>query len=164
MSNKLLLIEDIDKLGRSGEIVKVKPGYARNYLIPRGLAVTATKGTLRMQERLQEERRQRAIQEKKEAETIASVLEGLLIETEAKVDHDGHMYGSVSAADIIDLIKKQHPAIALEKKSVMLKHPIKALGEHTIELRLKEEVKASIKLKVTAEGAPKEEAPVAQSD
>lgn len=155
MSNKLLLIKDIKNLGRTGDLVTVKPGFARNYLVPRGFAVTATKGTVRLQERLQEERKQIALQEKKEAEAIAQVLEGLLFETVAKVDPEGHMYGSVSAADVIDLIKKQHAEIAIDKKDVILKQPIKSLGEHSIELRFQEEVKAMIKLKVTAEGAEK---------
>ncbi len=153
MSNKLLLVKDIENLGRSGDIVNVKPGYARNYLIPRSLAVPATKGTVRMQERLQEERRQKAIQEKKESEAIAQVLDGILIETVVKVDHEGHLYGSVTAAEILDLINKEHPNVVLDKKAIVLKHPVKSLGEHSIELRFKEDVKAAIKLKVIAEGA-----------
>lgn len=169
MSNKLLLVEDIDNLGRSGEIVSVKPGYARNYLIPRQLAVPATKATLRLQERLKEERRQKAILEKKESEAIAEQLTGLLIETVVKVDPEGHMYGSVTAADIVDMISAKYPGIAIDKKSVVLKQPIKALGEHAIELRLKEEVKAGVKLKVLAEGAKEQPvepktAPVADAE
>lgn len=162
MGNKLLLVKDIKKLGRSGEIVNVKPGYARNYLLPRGFAVTATKGTVRLQERLQEERRQRAIEEKKEAEAIAQTLEGLQLESVAKVDPTGHMYGSVSASDIIDMIKKHHPTVAIDKKEVILKHPIKTVGDHSIELRFKEDVKATVKLKITAEGAKEEEKPAAE--
>lgn len=152
MSNKLLLVKDVEHLGRSGDIVNVKPGYARNFLIPRGMALTATRGTVRMQERLQEERRLKALEEKKEAEAIAQALEGLQIEKIVKVDPEGHMYGSVTTAEIVELIKEKHPAIAIDKKVVILKHPIKSLGVHAIELKLKEDVKAAISLKVRAEG------------
>lgn len=162
MSNKLLLVKDVEHLGRSGDIVHVKsPGYARNFLIPKGLAILATKGTVRMQERLQEERRQKALEEKKEAEAIAQVLQGLQLEKIVKVDPEGHMYGSVTVAEIVELIKNQHPAIELDKKVVVLKHPIKSLGVHGIELKFKEDVKAAISIKVSAEGA-EEAAPAAQ--
>src|SRR5262245_8691147 len=97
MATKLLLIEDVEDLGRSGDVVSVKPGYARNFLLPRGHAVRADQHALRMQTRLQEERQKRAILEKQEAEKTAAALEGVTLSTIVKVDHEGHMYGSVSA-------------------------------------------------------------------
>ncbi|HSX11933.1 MAG TPA: 50S ribosomal protein L9, partial [Rhabdochlamydiaceae bacterium] len=86
MKNQLLLVEDVDDLGRSGDVVSVKPGFARNFLIPQKKAVVATKGTLRMQERLKEERAQKAIVDKKEAEEFAARIEGMVLTTTVKVD------------------------------------------------------------------------------
>jgi len=150
MANQLLLIKDVASLGRSGEVVNVKPGYARNFLLPQGLAIIATKQTLRMQERLQKERRERAIIEKKEAEAVASALTGVAVSTVVKVDHEGHMYGSVSAHDIVHLLLAQ-ANITIEKSDVALKHPIKKLGSHEIHLKLKEGVTTSVMLEVIPE-------------
>ena len=94
MANKYMLVEDQENLGRSGNIVQVKPGYARNYLLPQGYVVPATPQALRMQVRLQEEAKQRAIAEKAESEAISNALQGISIEAIVKVDHEGHMYGS----------------------------------------------------------------------
>lgn len=151
MANKLLLLGDVDSLGRSGEIVTVRPGYARNYLIPQGLAVVADARTLRMQTKLQDERQKKADHERSEAEAFAAKLEGISLETTVKVDHDGHMYGSVTTQDIQQLIE-QASGIHIEKKSIQLVHPIKKTGAHTITLKLKEGVVVeTITLNVTPE-------------
>lgn len=155
MANKLLLIEDVEELGRSGDVVSVRPGYARNFLLPQGFAVVADKNALRMQAKLQEERKQKAIVDRQEAEKAASALEGVVLTIVVKVDHEGHMYGSVSAHDIISLLQEQ-VNVALEKRSVALKHPIKETGVHTITIKLKEGVASEITLKVVPENAPEE--------
>lgn len=150
MANKFLLVEDVEALGRSGDIVGVKPGYARNYLIPQGLAVIADKKALRMQARLQEERHKKAAVDLQESEELAAKIEGQNLTVTVKVDHEGHMYGSVNATDIEHLLEKQM-GIVLEKKSIQLKHPIKTTGAHTIHVKLKEGVTASFSLTVEAE-------------
>jgi large subunit ribosomal protein L9 len=150
MATKLLLTEDVEDLGHKGEIVNVKPGYARNYLLPQGFAIIADKNALRLQERLREERRQKALVDKKEAEETVAQLEGLSVVTIVKVDHEGHMYGSVSAGDIVRLLEEQ-AQLVVEKRAVQLKHPIKETGVHTISLRLKEGVNGSFALKVMSE-------------
>lgn len=150
MATKLLLIEDVEVLGRSGEIVSVKPGYARNYLLPQGLAVIANKQTLRQQERLKEERQKRAFEDKKESEQIAAQIEEITLITVVKVDHEGHMYGSVSAHEIVHLLQEQHN-ITLDKKNIQLKHPIKTTGIHPIPVKLKEGITTSFNLKVMSE-------------
>lgn len=151
MANKLLLLADVDSLGRSGEIVSVRPGYARNFLIPHGYAVIADARTLRMQVKLQDERQKKAASERKESEEFAAKLEGIALETVVKVDHDGHMYGSVTAQDIQHLIE-QTSGIHIDKKSIQLAHPIKKTGTHTIQLKLKEGVVVeSIILNITPE-------------
>lgn len=152
MQNQLLLIQDVEDLGRSGDIVKVKPGFARNFLLPQKKAVVADKFTLRLQAKLKEERIKQAAVDKKEAEVLASKLEGKVLVTEVKVDPDGHMYGSVAATDIVRLFAQEN--IVLEKKNVVLPHPIKALGEYGITLKLKEGVPAQITLHIVAEGGP----------
>jgi len=152
MATLLLLIEDIAHLGRSGDVVKVKPGYARNFIFPRGLGVKADKNALRMQEKLKEERKVKAAADKTEAEGLAKALEDVTLTSAVKVDQEGHMYGSVSAADIVHLLAEQQK-FQIEKHAVILKHPIKVTGMHRIELKLKEGVSASFNLNVIPEEA-----------
>ncbi|MBS4168340.1 50S ribosomal protein L9 [Parachlamydia sp. AcF125] len=157
MAHKLLLIEDVENLGRSGDLVSVKPGYARNFLLPQGVAVLADKRALRMRARLQEEREKKAAIDKSESEKIAAQLAGVTLTSIVKVDHEGHMYGSVSITDIVHLLSAEHQ-IELEKRSVGLKHPIKALGVYTLPVKLKEGVTGSFTLKVISEEASQQAA------
>jgi large subunit ribosomal protein L9 len=147
MAYQLLLIEDVDSLGRSGDIVKVKPGYARNYLLPKSKALVADANAIKMQERLQQERKKKALVDKQESEALAKELVDFVIETHVKVDQEGHMYGSVSIADICHFLKERK-GVLLEKKSVLLKSPIKTLGVHEIQLKLKEGVLANFSLNI----------------
>lgn len=149
-NSKLLLMHDVDELGRSGDIVTVKPGYARNFLLPQKLAVIADNRAVRMQARLQEERKKRAELDKQESEKMAASMEGLTVTTTVKVDHEGHMYGSVSAGDIVELIQQQ-ANLAVEKRFILLKHPIKEVGVFEIPLKLKEGVMSKVTVKVTSE-------------
>jgi large subunit ribosomal protein L9 len=149
MQNQLLLLEDVDNLARKGEIVKVKPGFARNFLIPQGKAVIADKRTLRMQEKLKADRAKQAIADKKEAVELAEQINHKEFTIVVKVDSDGHMYGSVSALDISKLLKDK--GFAVERHYVKLLHPIKTLGVYEISLVLKEGVKASISLEVESD-------------
>lgn len=150
MATKLLLLVDVEHLGRSGEIVNVRPGYGRNFLLPNEYAVVADARALKMQARLQEERRLKAIEDKKESEALAGKLETIHLNVVVKVDHDGHMYGSVSTLDVVHLLKEQ-AGIEIEKKNIGLKHAIKEIGVHTIPVKLKEGVQASITLKIVSE-------------
>jgi large subunit ribosomal protein L9 len=147
---KLLLIEDVESLGRSGDIVTVRPGYARNFLLPQGLALVADQSALRMQARLQEERRKKAIQDKKEADELAVHIEGKTLTTIVKVDQEGHMYGSVSATDIVHLFQEQEN-LTVEKRGISLKHALKEIGVHNLTVKLKEGVIASFTLKIVPE-------------
>lgn len=154
MAQQLLLIKDVDHLGRSGSIVRVKPGFARNYLIPMGYAIVADKKALRMQASLQEKREQLAVVDKQESEKLAEKIQGITLSTTVKVDHEGHMYGSVAAVDIVHLLAAQL-GLEVEKRAVQLKHPIKTVGEHKVLIKLKEDVKAELLLTITAEEAEK---------
>lgn len=149
MGNQLLLIEDVDNLGRSGDIVTVKPGYARNFLIPKKVAVVANKFTLRLREKLKAERAQLAENDRKEAEVLAEQISAKILEIIVKVDQEGKLYGSVSNADIVRLFEQE--GITLEKRNVLLTAPIKSLGEHTVSLKLKEGVPASFTLCVKSD-------------
>lgn len=150
MATKVLLLEDVEALGRKGEVVNVKPGFARNFLLPQGFAVVADKHALRLQQRLQEERQKKAIVDKTESEETAARIEGLTILKVVKVDHDGHMYGSVTAGDVAQLLQDE-TRIELEKRSIQLKQPIKTTGVHSIVVKLKEGVTATFHLKVMSE-------------
>jgi large subunit ribosomal protein L9 len=150
MATKLLLIQDVEDLGRSGDVVSVKPGYARNYLLPLKMAYIADKRTLRIQERLKQERSVRAAEDRKQAETLASQLVDVTLTAIVKVDPEGHMYGSVSAYDVAKLLAEQ-AKIEVEKRSVNLKHAIKELGIYKVPLRLKEGVESIVVVKVQTE-------------
>jgi len=149
---QLLLLEDVDSLGRKGDVVSTKAGYAFNFLIPQGLALQASAHVLRRQKKLQEERLVLAQQEKKEADEMSSKLHGETFGFTVKVDHEGHMYGSVSTHDIADLIKMQ-TGVDVEKRFIVLKHAIKQTGVFDIQLRFKEGVAAQIHIKVMPEHA-----------
>ena len=148
---KILLLEDVDAVGRKGDIASVKAGYAYNFLIPKGFALIADIQALKKQARLQEERQKKAILDKKESEEIAERLNGIALTAEVKVDHEGHMYGSVSLVDILELLKLQ-TGIDLEKRSILLKHSIKEMGVYDISIKLKEGITATIHVNVVAEG------------
>ncbi len=154
MAIKLLLINEVEDLGLSGDIVAVKPGYARNFLLPQGLAVIADNNAIRRQEKLLQERKKKEALNRKESEVFAKSLEEITITTTVKVDPEGHMYGSVSVLDIIHLLKEQHD-IEIPKRFVLLKHPIKSIGVTSIPLKLIGDVDASFNIKIVEE---KEEA------
>jgi large subunit ribosomal protein L9 len=143
---KLLLINDVLDLGKSGEIVSVKPGYARNFLLPKQKAIIASKNTIKTQEKLQKERSIKAAEDKKQALELSKMLESITLSITVKVDPAGHMYGSVAHSDILALLKEK--GFELDKKNIALRKPIKEVGEFDIPIKLVEDVEANIKLKV----------------
>ena len=162
MQNQLLLLEDVAHLGRSGDLVTVKPGYARNFLIPQKKAVVADKFALRLQARLMEERKKQAELDRVEAENYASRIAALEFTIEVKVDPDGKLYGSVGTVDIVKLLEKE--GITIEKSQVVLAHPIKVLGVYKIDLKLKEGVTASFSLQVNSDNPALNVAPEVASE
>ncbi len=150
MKQQLLLLQDVDALGKKGEIVSAKPGYVRNFLLPQGLAVIASPNTLRKQERLRAERAKQAVVDRQESEELARQIEATPVETKVKVDPEGHMYGSVSAADIAQLFQER--GLPVEKKYVQLTRPIKETGIHKIPLKLKEGITLTAQLTIIPEG------------
>lgn len=150
MKQQLLLLEDVDSLGKKGEIVNAKPGYIRNFLLPKRLAVIATSNMLRKQESLRAEREKQAVIDRKESEELAKQIESITLETKVKVDFEGHMYGSVTPANIATLLQER--GLPLEKKNIALTKPIKTTGAHKILLKLKEGVELTVVLHIIPEG------------
>ena len=159
MAYELLLIQDVESLGRKGQIIRARPGYARNFLLPKQLAVVASPHTLRTQKRLQDERDKQAKVDRQESEETAGKLGELTLSITVKVDQEGHMYGSVGSSDIVELLKAQ--GFEIEKKNVLLRAPLKTTGLHQVPLKLKEGVSISVALAIEPEGHMRKEAPAA---
>ncbi len=153
MATKLLLLEDVEVVGRKGDVVQVKDGYAYNFLIPQGYGMVATEAALRRQAKLQEERKRQAAQDLKDAEAVAAKIAGQTLTFTVKVDSEGHMYGSVTQLEIATALGALI-AVEIEKKIIVLKHPIKATGVYEVPLKLKEGVASQVIVKVVAEEHP----------
>ncbi|NGX59989.1 MAG: 50S ribosomal protein L9 [Chlamydiae bacterium] len=150
MKNQILLLEDVDGLGRKGEIVSAKPGFIRNFILPQKKGVIAEKHLVRLQEKLKIERSEQSIKDKKDSEALIKQLAGKTLTSQVKVDAAGHMYGSVGAHEVVTLLQEQLN-IQLEKRNVLLPKGIKKLGVHQVELKLKEGVHTNIALEIKAE-------------
>jgi large subunit ribosomal protein L9 len=146
---ELLLLKDIEKLGKEGEIVKVADGYARNYLIPKKLAIRATTGAMDIQRSLHRKRIARAQAELDASRELAANFENLSCTISAKVGEEEKLFGSVTASDVADALRKE--GIELDKKKILLDAPIKALGIYSVKVRLHPEVEATLKLWVVKE-------------
>jgi large subunit ribosomal protein L9 len=143
---KVILREDLEKLGDAGEIVTVKPGYARNFLLPRGLAYEATASNVRQLEAEKRRTEQRAKRDFLEARRRASQLEGLSLTFHAKAGEESKLFGSITSADIADRVKEQGFDFEIDRRQIELDDPIKALGVYTVTIRLHAEVKPEIKV------------------
>jgi large subunit ribosomal protein L9 len=141
---EVILRQAVDNLGRPGDVVDVKPGYARNYLVPRGLAIPATPGNLKKIE--QEKARLEAAENKRieGARGIAAGLESVSLTFSARVGDEEKLFGSVTASDIADQLKAQ--GFDIEKRQVDLHEPIKALGVYKVPIKLHAEVKPEIRV------------------
>jgi len=148
---EVILREHVDHLGKRGEIVKVSDGYARNYLLPRKLALPATDGNKKHVERERKIMEAREAQEKGQAEGIASRLASLDIAIARRVGDTEQLYGSVTASDIADFLKAK--GFEIDRRKLILPEPIKTLGEHNVPLKLHREVTVPLVVKVVREGA-----------
>ncbi|MDI6690215.1 MAG: 50S ribosomal protein L9 [Actinomycetota bacterium] len=153
---KIILRKDIETLGNEGDVVEVAPGYARNFLIPQGLAVEATEANIQQLEIQRSALARKEAQERAEWEEIAKRLEGQSIEILMKAGREGRLYGAVTAKDIAEAISKQKE-IALDKRKVVLDEPIKFLGTYPITLKIYPNIEAKINLQVTGEGESHDE-------
>lgn len=144
---RVVLQEDVDNLGTSGDVVRVRPGYARNYLIPRGLAVPATNANLARVDELKRVAAARAEQILAEAKELAQKLEAVSVKLERAVGEENKMYGSVTSRDIEDAYKEQH-GLELDRKRLALAEPIKQLGLTEVPLKLHPTVTATLRVEV----------------
>ena len=149
---EVILREHVDNLGERGEIVKVADGYARNYLLPRKLALPATDANRKHVERERKIMETREAQEKGQAEAIAGRLAALAIIITRRVGETDQLYGSVTAADIADFLKEK--GFEVDRRKIILPEPIKAIGDHDVPLKLHREVTVPLKVRVAKEGAP----------
>lgn len=146
---ELILKETIDSLGREGDVVKVKPGYARNYLLPQGKAVQATKENMAALEQNKAEIQARLDEQHKKAEALFKKLSGITLEFEELAADDDKLFGSVTVNDIFDRLAEKN--IVVEKKNIFLPEPIKVLGEKKITIKVGFDLEAEITINIVGQ-------------
>jgi large subunit ribosomal protein L9 len=151
---KVILKQDVDKLGKTGDIVKVAPGYGRNYLIPKHIAAEATPGNIKTIEIERIAQARRDHREKEAATILAREIVKLTVTVQRKTGEGGSLYGSVTAIDIADFLVAHK--IDIDKRKIQLEEPIKTIGEYQISIRLHRDVSVPIKVVVEAEPEPAE--------
>jgi large subunit ribosomal protein L9 len=144
---KVILLDDVAKVGRRGEVRDVSAGYARNFLIPRKLALSATAGNLKNLEHIKKQQEAKADRVKADAEALRARIEGLVYEERRQASEEGKLFGSVTAQDVVEFLETR--AIQVERKRVLLEEPIKALGEVEVPIRLHGGVTAQLKVVVS---------------
>jgi large subunit ribosomal protein L9 len=144
---KIILTQEVRNIGSPGDVVEVADGYARNYLIPRGFALRATKGTLKQVDTIRRTREVKEIRNLEQAQEIAGRLGALKIRVQAKAGDGGRLFGQVTPAQIAEAIAKAGGP-KIDKKRLQLEAPVKSLGAHRAHLRLHPEVEAEIEIEV----------------
>lgn len=146
---KLILKQDVEKLGLAGEVVTVKDGYGRNYLIPQGLAVIASAGNLRHAAEIQKQKALKLSKAKSDAQAIADRLASLELEIAAKVGEEGRLFGTITNAQIADALA--HKGIEIDRRRISLNEDIRMVGVYTASVKLHPEVEGAVKIKVAPE-------------
>lgn len=139
---EVILREDIEKLGARGQVVKVADGFARNFLLPRRLAVAATEANKKIVEQERQAALRREAKEKSAAEELARMLSAVTLTTTQKAGEADQLFGSVTSKDIAELLEKQ--GYSIDRKKIVMEQPIKTLGEHKVTLKLHREVSVEI--------------------
>ena len=146
---QVILLERVEKLGQMGDEVRVKDGFARNFLLPRGLALAATRGAIAQAESMRQARERRDIADRETAEALRDRLGSAPVRIPAQSGADGRLFGSVTAADVADAVAAQL-GVELDRKRLHLEEPIRALGLHAVTLRLHPEVEANVAVEVVS--------------
>ena len=146
---KIILADDIETLGHKGDVVVVSDGYARNFLIPKGMALTASKGALKQAEMMQKARGERMEKEKGEAAAKVAVLAANPVYISARAGEEGRLFGSVTKTDVARGIEDQLGE-KVDHKMILLEDPIRSLGSHSVEIKLHEQVNALVTVEVIA--------------
>lgn len=144
---KLILISDVEHLGKKGDVVDVADGYARNYLLPRKFAISANEGAILQAETIRQARIEADRRAKEEAESVATQLVGTRVVIAAHAGDEGQLYGSVGQADVVEGIKR-FTGIEIERNQVHMEAPIKSIGLHQVQVRLHPEVEFPVTLDV----------------
>lgn len=147
---ELILRQNVPSLGQAGDLVRVKPGYARNFLLPRGLAFEATEGNKKRIAAETKARQAVAAAERGAAEAFALQLQAVSLDFTAKAGEDGKLFGSITTGDIAEAFANK--GLTVDKRKIELEHPLKHLGTHNVIVRLHQDVQADVKVHVTAEG------------
>jgi large subunit ribosomal protein L9 len=147
---KVLLIKDVYKLGRAGDVKKVADGYGRNFLLPQGMAVLATPGAMRQADKIRQEATKRRAALNKEMSAVAEVLKGVALAFAAKAGETGKLYGSITSQDVAEAIKAK-TGIEVKRQQIDLQS-VRELGEHTASIRLTMDLVPEIRLVVYREG------------
>jgi large subunit ribosomal protein L9 len=145
---KVILKEDMSNLGVAGDVVDVKPGYARNYLLPQGLAYLASAANVRRIEEEQKQREERSRREYLEARRRASQLQGKQLVFQARAGEEGKLFGSVTNADIADRLNETGLDFEIDRRWIHLEEPLKALGEFSVPVRLHGDVTVDVEVRV----------------
>lgn len=151
---EVILKEDVEKLGRRGEVVKVASGYGRNYLLPKKLAFEATSSNKAVIEQMKQSAIRRAAREKSDAEAMLGDFNQVVLSFARKVGENEHLFGSVTSADIAQEL--EHQGFTIDRRKIQLEEPLRQLGEFQVPVRLHREVTAHITVKVQPEAAPEE--------
>ena len=146
---KIILMEDVTTLGRRGDVRDVANGYARNFLLPKKLAVPATPANLQNLDHLKRQRERGENRAREEARDAAGRIAALTLTVTTRASEDGRLYGSVSAQDVVEYLERHE--ISVERRRVLLEEPIKALGEYRVPVKLHPEVTAELQVRVARE-------------
>jgi len=146
---QIILQEDVEKLGNRGDVVTVKPGYARNFLLPHKLAIEATAGNMKALERIRGSLAKKTATELDAAQKQAELLTGVSLKFTRKTGENDQMFGSVTTADIADGLKAQ--GFEVDKRQIQLKDPVKSLGEYPVTVKVFRDITAEIKIHVDKE-------------
>jgi large subunit ribosomal protein L9 len=147
---KIVLREDVESLGKKGDLLEVADGYARNFLVPRGLAMQATKGVVAQSEAMRRSRDAKETRDREASQQIAAQLGSRTIEVKARAGAGGKLFGSVTAADVADAVLAQ-TGVELDRRKVVLDEPIRELGEAEVQVRLPAEVVVAVAVSVVEE-------------
>jgi len=146
---KIILLDDVSKVGRRGEVREVSDGYARNFLIPKKLALSATAGNLKNLEHIKTQQDAKADRLKADAEALRAKIEALVYEQRRQASEEGKLFGSVTSQDVADFLGTR--GIPIERRRITLEEPIKALGEHVVSMRLHQDVTAQLRVNIVRE-------------
>jgi large subunit ribosomal protein L9 len=147
---KVVLRDDVENVGRKGDLIEVTDGFARNYLVPRGLAMKATKGVVQQAEAMRRNREARDAREREAAQALADQLAGQRIELRARAGEGGRLFGSVTSADVVDAVRTQ-TGVTLDRRRTQLTDPLKELGPVEIPVKLHTDVEVTLTVDVVPE-------------